>query len=151
MKPNKYNASPKAQTIQMAIKISLFSKPQCSTKSALDKNLNAKATSIKPSTTFTVFNQPPLRGRELSQLGNKANKANGSARANPKPPIPNVNCIAPPSLLREPPKSEPKIGPVQEKETMAKVRAIKNMPTIPPILVALLSILALHDWGSVIS
>ena len=41
-------------------------------------------------------------------------------------------------MLTSPPKvparSEPKIGPVQEKETIAKVSAMKKMPINPPIL-----------------
>jgi hypothetical protein len=34
--------------------------------------------------------------------------------------------------LMRPANKEPKIGPVQEKETMAKVRAIKNIPAKSP-------------------
>ena len=135
----------------MAIKISLFSNPQCSTRSAFDRNLKAKANSTKPRTTLTVFSQPPLFGSVFSQFGNSANNAKGSAKAKPKPPIPIDNCMAPPSLDKEPPNKEPKIGPVHEKETMASVRAIKKIPMIPPMLLALSSILLLQDCGNVIS
>ena len=151
IKPNKYNARPSAQSTQIAINISLFNNPQCSTRSALERNLKAKANSIKPKTTFTVLSQPPLFGKVFNQFGNNANKANGNAKANPKPPIPIDNCIAPPSLDKEPPSRDPKIGPVHEKETMASVRAIKKIPMIPPILLALSSILLLQDCGNVIS
>ena len=145
-----YNANPKKTTIHRPIKISLFKNPQCSTKSAFDKNLNANANSKNPKTTFVVFNQPPDFGKEFNQLGNSANKAKGNANANPKPPIPAVNCIAPPSEVNEPANNDPKIGPVHEKETMAKVNAIKKIPIIPPTLEAE-SILLPHEEGSVIS
>ena len=130
---------------------SLFRSPQCSTKSALDKNLKAKANSKKPKITLVVFNHPPDLGKEFNQLGNSANKANGNAKAKPKPAIPIVSCIAvSPAEFIEPANKEPKIGPVQEKETMAKVNAIKKIPKIPPTLEAE-SILFPHELGSVIS
>ena len=116
--------------------------------SALDRNFRAKAISKKPSTTFTVFNHPPDLGKVLSQLGNNANKVNGKAKAVPKPTMPKVSCSAPPSEDKAPTKREPRIGPVQEKETIAKVKAIKKVPTIPPIFDAL-SILLDHECGKV--
>ena len=116
----------------MPINISLFNKPQCFTKSAFDKNLNANASSRNPKTTFTVFNQPPDLGIECNHLGNMANNAKGSASANPNPPIPKLSCIAPPFVAKEPANKEPNIGPVQENETKAKVKAIKKIPKIFP-------------------
>ena len=86
-----------------------------------------------------------------AQFGNSANNAKGNAKAKPKPPIPIDSCMAPPSLDKEPPKREPKIGPVHEKETIASVSAIKKIPMIPPMLLALSSILLLQDCGKVIS
>jgi hypothetical protein len=65
----------------MAKKVSLSNQCNCKTKSALDKNLNAKANSKNPSETFTVFNQPPDFGKEFIQPGNKANNLNGNAIA----------------------------------------------------------------------
>ena len=82
---NRYRANPAKITIHNPINISLFNSPQCSTKSALDKNLNASANSKNPKTTLVVFSQPPDFGSEFNQLGNKANKAKGKAKANPKP------------------------------------------------------------------
>ena len=137
-------------TIHKQINTSLLSKPQCSTKSALDKNFKAKASSRNPKTTFTVFNHPPDFGNEFNQLGNMANNANGKANASPNPPIPAVNCIAPPSEVKDPANKEPKIGPVHEKDTIARVRAMKKTPMIPPILEAE-SILSPHELGNVIS
>src|SRR5699024_6110186 len=131
------------------IKTSLFNKPQFSTKSAFDKNLNAKPSSRNPNTTLTVLSQPPLFGNLFNQFGNIANKAKGSAKESPNPAIPTVNCHAPPSLASEPPNKEPKIGPLQEKETIAKVSAINETPRTPPTFGVLLSILALHEHGNV--
>src|SRR5450432_581933 len=44
--------------------------------------------------------------------------------------------MAPPWFERAPASREPRIGPVQEKDTMARVRAMKNMPgrLVPPDL-----------------
>ena len=59
-------------------KISLFSKPQPSTRSTLDKNLNANASSIKPNKTFTELVQDPDFGSLVTILGKIANKVNGN-------------------------------------------------------------------------
>ena len=147
---NRYKANPRKITIQIPINTSLFKSPQCSTKSALDKNLKAKANSKKPKTTFVVFNHPPDFGKEFNQLGNNANKAKGKAKANPNPVIPAVNCVAAPVEVIDPANNDPKIGPVQEKETMAKVNAIKKIPINPPVLEAV-SILFPQELGKVIS
>src|SRR5690554_662460 len=149
--PKRYKAIPKEHRIHIPIKTSLLMKPQFSTKSALDKNLNANPNSKNPRTTFTVFNQPPLFGSLFNQFGNIANNANGNANASPNPDIPTVSCQAPPSLVKDPPSSAPNIGPVQEKETIAKVSAIKKTPINPPTVVALLSIFAPQEAGNVIS
>ena len=149
-RPNRYNVNPAPTNIQIAINISLFSKPQCITRSAFERNLNAKASSIKPNTTFTVFSHPPDLGNELKRFGKSANKAKGNASANPNPAIPDVNCMAPPSADNEPASKDPKIGPVQENETSASVSAIKKIPTIFPAP-ALLSAPLLILPGKVIS
>ena len=52
------------------------------------------------------------------------------AQCNPKPAAPAVNGQAPWSAT--PTSNVPRIGPVQEKETMANVAAIKNIPPIFP-------------------
>src|SRR5579863_1090834 len=122
--------------------------PQCITRSALDKNLNAKATSRKASTFLTVSSQPPDFGSDFNQSGNTANKPKGNPSAIPKPASPNVKGHTPP--LNEPTSSEPKIGPVQEKETRARVSDIKKIPpilAIPPFSSALLA----REPGKVIS
>ena len=148
--PNKYKVRPAPINIQIPIKTSRFNKPQCLTRSALEKNLKASASSANPNTTLTVLSQPPDLGNELSQLGKRANRAKGNASANPKPAMPDVNCIAPPSLEREPASNEPRMGPVQEKETRASVSAIKNIPAMLPAP-ALLSALLDKPEGKVSS
>ena len=145
-----YSANPIKITTQIPIKTSRFKRSQWATKSALDKNLKAKASSKKPRITLVVFSHPPELGKDFNQLGNKANKAKGSAKANPKPVIPALSCMAPPSAVKEPASKEPKIGPVQEKETIAKVRAIKKIPIKPPTLEAV-SILSPQELGNVTS
>ena len=110
---------------------SLLRRPQWETKSALDKNLRASASSKNPKTTLTVVIQPPDLGIEFKAFGNKANKANGKAKAKPKPNIPKVSWIAPPSEVKLPASKDPRIGPVQEKETIASVSAIKKIPNPP--------------------
>ena len=66
-------------------------------------------------------------------FGNIANNAKGNPSATPKPAIPAVSCQAPPSAEREPASNDPRIGPVQEKDTIDKVNAMKKTPKIPPI------------------
>src|SRR5210317_894922 len=118
---------------QIARNNSRSSRCHCITISAVDKNFKANANSKNPKVTFTVFNQPPEEGREFNQPGKAANKVNGIASARAKPNIPTAG----PS--KDPPEAaltsnEPMIGPVQEKLTKLKVKAMKKMPTIPPLL-----------------
>ena len=112
------------------------------------KNLKAKAISRKPNTTFTELSQPPDLGSVLNQLGKKANKVNGIAKAKEKPNIPTIG------LINSPPAEEtkmlPTIGPVQENETNTMVKAIKNTPISPP-LSACLSAAFTKELGKVIS
>ena len=68
------------------------------------------------------------------RFGKNANKPNGKASAKPNPVIPILSCVAPAVLDKEPASNEPKIGPVQEKETIARVSAIKKIPMNPPAL-----------------
>ena len=57
--PNKYSVKPTPIIVQIKKNVSRCIKPHCITKSAFDKNFNAKANSINPKTTLTEFNQPP--------------------------------------------------------------------------------------------
>lgn len=123
---------------QMPINTSRFNNPQCSTKSAFDKNLNASANSTKAKTFFTVSSQPPLFGKDFNQLGKMANNANGNANAVPKPAMPAVSDHAPSDAV--PTSNVPSITPVQEKETITRVSAIKKMPLtlVKPLLASTL-------------
>src|SRR5690606_13224408 len=108
-----------------------------------------KANSINPKETFTVFNHPPELGIEFNQLGEMANNVKGSASAKENPNIPMAGPNKAPEFA-DSTRSVPIIGPVQENETNAKVRAMKKMPINPP-LSAPLSDLFNHIEGKVIS
>ena len=129
--PNKYSAVSKDINAHIDTKTSRFNIPQWETKSAFDKNFKAKASSIKPITIFVVLSQVPDLGISFKLFGNKENKPKGKAKAIPKPSIPNDNCAAPPSDVSDPANKEPNIGPVQEKETIDSVKAMKNKPITP--------------------
>ena len=130
----------------MARNGSMVRASQCLTKSALDRNFSASANSKKPRITLMVFIQLPDLGKDCMILGKAANTANGSASPKPKPPIPAVSCQAPPLEVKAPASSEPRIGPVQEKDTKAKVSAAKKIPIPPPRFSALLELLT-HELG----
>ena len=63
-------------------------------------------------------------------MGNIANKAKGKPNANPKPAAPAVSGHGPSFATFA--NKVPSKGPVQEKDTMASVPAIKNMPATLP-------------------
>src|SRR5690606_33871672 len=132
----------------MAINTSRSSQCSCNTRSAFERNLNAKASSRNPKNTFTVFNQPPDLGREFIQPGKAANSPNGNANARENPNIPTKGAIPP--LDAASTKRVPTMGPVHEKDTIARAKAIKKMPMIPPRS-ACRSTLFAQEFGSIIS
>ena len=71
-----------------------------------------------------------------------------SAKAKEKPNIPTNGPIPP--IVADSTNNVPTIGPVQEKETKAKVKAIKNIPKKPPLLEAE-SAFVTHELGKLIS
>ena len=87
--------------------------------------MKARASSRNPSTTLTVFIQPPLLGIDLSIVGKIANSEKGMASARAKPNIPIAGDM---KLLVEAAstRSVPMIGPVQEKDTSTSVNAMKK-------------------------
>ena len=95
-----------------------------------------------------MFIQPPDLGNECNQPGKAANKAKGKAIANEKPNIPIIGAIPPSEAACT--NKVPTIGPVQEKDTIAKANAIKKIP-IKPLRSAWASTLVLHELGKVIS
>ena len=136
-------------TAQMIIKTSLFKIPHSWIKSTLDKNLKARANSINPKTTFIEFVHDPDLGSLLITLGKKANKVKGIESAIPKPSIPYVKSIAPPSFEILPTSKVPKIGPVHEKETKTSVKAMKKVENKPVYILDLLSVLVVQELGKV--
>ena len=64
--------------------------------------------------------------------------------------LPYLQLVEPLRLVKEPTSKDPNIGPVHEKETMARVSAIKNIPIIFPVP-ALASALPEKLPGNVIS
>ena len=139
------------RTTQMAMNSSRFRNAVFVTKSALERNFSAKPSSMKPSTTFSVFIQPPDFGKDCNACGNNANNPKTIAQAKPKPAKAKVSSIG---TLDEPvtalPNNDPRIGPVHENETITKVSAMKNIPTIPPASSAFEDLLAM-ELGNAIS
>ena len=94
--------------------------------------MKANASSKNANIFFTVSSHPPDLGKPFNHCGKIANKEKGNANANPKPAMPCVKAQAPP--CKEPTNKVPRIGPVQEKDTIASVIAMKNMPPKLPKL-----------------
>src|SRR5690606_37544274 len=117
--------------------------------STLERNLSANASSRKPNTTLTLFSHPPDLGRDFSMEGKKAKRTNGMAKAIEKPSIPMAGPNRSP-LEAASTSSVPMIGPVQEKDTSARLKAIKNSPSNPP-LSDCASILLTKELGKVSS
>src|SRR5690606_29905572 len=135
--------------IHNAKNTSLSNNCQLYAKSTLERNFNASASSRNPNTTFTLFSHPPDLGKDFNIEGNMANSTNGTARANENPNIPMAGPRRSP-LVAASTNNVPMIGPVQEKETTAKLADIKNRPTNPPLSDPA-SILLTKELGSVIS
>src|SRR5690625_7650760 len=132
IRQKRYKPKPYDTKAHKIMNCSIFNKPQFFTISALDKNLNASASSKNPITTFTELSQDPDLGNLFIKDGKVAKMANGRARERPNPPIPTVSCTAPPFVLNDPANKDPSIGPVHENETSTRVRAIKNIPMKQP-------------------
>src|SRR5690606_1824234 len=143
--PNRYRANIPKMAIHMARNSSLSNQCNCNTRSALERNLKARASSKKPKKTFTEFSHPPDFGREFNHPGKSAKNIKGSASAKEKPSMPIMGAIPP--LPAASTNKVPTMGPVQEKETMARARAMNNIPMTPP-LTACLSTLFAHEYGS---
>ena len=79
-----------------------------------------------------------------------ANNVNGKAKAMAKPSIPMVGARMLPDVETST-NRKPIIGPVQEKDTKASVKAMRKMLSKPVVDSALLSTALLHEEGKVIS
>ena len=81
---------------------------------------------MKPSTTLTVFIQPPDFGTDFNSEGKRAKKAKGMASPMAKPNIPRVGARMLSCVLTAT-KRNPMMGPVQEKLTNTRVKAMRKM------------------------
>ena len=105
---------------------------------------------MKPNVTLMVFIQLPDLGACLSQEGNNANNVKGNASASAKPNIPIAGAVMLLVVLTCT-KRKPIIGPVQEKLTNERVKAMRKIDINPLVLLALLSTEFAHFSGSFIS
>ena len=103
---------------------------------------------MKASTTFTEFSHPPLLGMDCKRLGKMAKRVKGRARARAKPSIPIAGARIPEEEVAACTNNVPIIGPVQEKETSERVKAMKKILTIPEAESAFSSILFVQEAGS---
>ena len=97
-----------------------------------------------------TFIQPPDLGMDLSHEGNRANNVKGKARAMAKPSIPMAGAMMLP-VVDTSTSRKPMMGPVQEKETNDRVKAMRKMLSRPVVCSALLSTALLQREGKVIS
>ena len=105
---------------------------------------------MKPSTIFTELSHPPDFGIACKNDGNIAKRANGRASPRAKPPMPTAGPMIAPCEAAST-RRVPIIGPVQEKDTSTRVKAMKNMLTRPEVVSALLSMALAQRDGSFIS
>ena len=102
---------------------------------------------MKASTTFTELSHPPLFGMDCRRLGKIAKSVKGRASARAKPSIPIAGAKIPEEDVAACTSSVPMMGPVQEKETRDRVKAMKKMLSRPEAESAFWSILLVHDAG----
>ena len=103
---------------------------------------------MKPSTTLTLLSQPPLLGSFFSAEGKRASRANGRAKAMEKASMVTMGVQNSPWVLLM--STVPTMGPVQLKLTSTSVRARKNTPRRPPLLLFASALVVQLD-GRVIS
>ena len=111
--------------------------------SATLRNFSEKASSRKPSVTFIIVIQSPDFGNCLSADGNMANIIKGSANAKEKANSPIIVPLPPPDATST--SNVPTMGAVHEKLTTTRVRAIRNMDTMPEVLLDFISSALPHD------
>ena len=105
---------------------------------------------MKPNTTFTVFIHPPDFGACFSNEGKRAKSVNGMAKAMAKPNMPMVGATMSP-CVETATSRKPTMGPVHEKDTKARVKAMKKMDSRPVVFSDFSSILFDQEDGSVSS
>ena len=110
--------------------------------------MRPRAISMKPSTTFTLLSHPPLLGNLVRMDGKKARRAKGRANAMLNASMVTIGVQNSPWVLLM--RTVPTIGPVQLKLTRTSVRARKNTPR-RPFLLLFASAPVVHFSGSTIS
>ena len=128
----RYIPIPKKQTIQIAIKSQRGSIPQPYARSATERNFSESANSRKANTTLKEVIQSPDFGAVFNHCGNIAKSEKGRAKAMAKPNMPMVgaNKLRPAASTSK----VPMIGPVHEKETMTRVKAMSKILKKLPLL-----------------
>ena len=105
---------------------------------------------MKPNTTFTEFNQPPLFGIFWSTEGKSANSTKGNANTVEKTNIVRIGVQMSLVVDTAPMIAPPTIGPVHENDTKTNVSARKKTPS-RPLRSEFWSLLLTHELGRVIS
>ena len=98
--------------------------------------------------TFTLFIHEPPRVVFLSKAGKSAKRVKGSANATAKPSMPTVGASWLPPEVETSTNRKPIMGPVHEKLTSARVKAMRKMLNKPVVFEALASIALPHEVGS---
>jgi hypothetical protein len=137
-------------TIHSERNTSLSRRCQPYAKSATEKNLRAKASSIKPKTTLICVIHEPLFGLFFISVGNMANSVNGMAKAKAKPNMPTAGATQLPDVTVST-SSRPMMGAVHENDTNTNVKAMRKIDTSPVVFPALVSTLFAQLSGSLIS
>ena len=105
---------------------------------------------MNPKVTLMVFIHPPDFGAFFSHVGNMAKSVKGNARARANPNIPMAGPMILPLVVSSTSR-KPMMGPVQEKLTNERVKAMRKIERSPLVLLALLSTLFVHEEGKVSS
>ncbi len=128
--PKKYPAASKLNAIQIEMANGREMIPHCHTKSALEINFTAAASSMNPRAILTQVIQVPLLGRDSSHDGKMASITKGDAKAAEKATIPIIGANHWPVAVAA--ITAPTKGAVQENETALIVKAINRSPIQPP-------------------
>src|SRR5207247_9776482 len=123
--PSRETAARTAAEIQIGRATSRGKTRQVQTRSTLDRNFIAAATSINPIVTFTELSQLPLLGSAVSILGSSARTKNGAAKATEKPSMPIAGHSQSPCAVAT--RTVPTKGTVQVKLVSVKVRPMSRV------------------------
>src|SRR5437763_399275 len=114
----------------MARKIGRVIQPSCHTRSTLERNFSAAASSRNPMNALTETSHEPDFGNLAKYCGNTASKKNGAAKEVLNASIPTMGKTRSP--LAADASSVPTTGTVQVNEVSVKVNPISSGPARPP-------------------